>query len=502
MKKLIGAILSILILAAALKTVALAASKPVDINLGENLQNCVFTIQWENTEQTAEVEIVSPSGDKFGTLVTPDRVTVSEGRLYINVGNASAGKWIVNITAQKLGKVDIWAGELPGSMTIDLFKVEVLPDSGYRAVWNVSDCPEDIYVEIYADKDIEGYDGEKVVYTASEPTGETTFQLSSLENGTYFFYIKVFIREGLFSYAYNDTPFKYEDPYSPEKLSRVQAGLLNGDVYLSWEGSGSTYKVMLFSADTKELIFEETTQDSSLVLPMPKGADEVLAGVASYDGNRLGKYDLYKVNSRNLPEATVAYPSESATNQTVVFADVAFTGDYSISAILNGELLLEKGDEPGKYQINLREGDNTIVFLVSDDDGNTRTFLKEIYLDSTPPQLAVNKDINHSSTGDSYIIIEGYTEAGALLYCNDQPVELVNNYFSFKTELALGKNNIVISAKDVAGNETRYSAAVRRVFLTGTTLRWIVLGLVGLALAVLEIVILLKGIKRRKHESA
>lgn len=500
MKRIAGMILSILIFMVAQNTMVLGASKPVEITLSEGLTNCVFTIEWENTEQTAEIEIVSPTGDRFGTLLTPERSTITEGRIYINVGDAPAGTWVVNITAQKLGKVDIWAGELPGSMNIDLFTVEALQDGSYKATWNVSDCPENLLIEIYADKDREGYNGVKVAYTSSKPTGDTTFQLYNLENGSYFFYIKVFIQEGLFSYAYTDKAFTYEDPRSPDKLPNVKVGLLNGDVYLTWEGNAREYKVMLFSADGKELLAEETTEDNSLLLAFPKGATEVLAGVASYDYERLGKYDLYRITNANPLEATVTYPSEIFTNQTAVFAEVTFTGDYDVSATLNEELLLDKGDGPGKYQINLREGDNTIVFVISDNNGNMRTFLKEIYLDSTPPQLAINKDINKSRTGDSTILLEGYTEEGALLYCNDQPVELVKNYFSFKVDLGMGKNAIVLSAKDLAGNESLYSAEVTRVFLTEKTLRWMVLGLVGLALVVIEIVILVKGVKRRKNE--
>jgi hypothetical protein len=502
MRKIAGVLLSSLILLLILTTVALGASKPVELQITEEIKNCVFTIEWENTQQKAQVEIVSPTGEKFGTELTPERTTVMEGAIYINVGTAPAGTWVVNITAEKLGKVDIWASELPGSMNIDAFKVEKQSDGSYKATWSVSDCPENIQAEIYADRDRSGYDGVLVARTGSNSSGETTFWLNNLENGPYYFCIKVFLYQGPFSYAYAKEAVIYEDPYSPEKLQNVQAGLLNEDVYISWEGNARQYKVMLYAADTMELLAEDITQENSILLAFPKDVSEVLAGVASYDYERLGKFDLYKISNTNPLVAEVVYPSESVTNQSSIFADVTFSGDYNVSATLNDVIMLDNGDGPGKYRINLEEGDNTIVFVISDNKGNMRTYLKEIYMDSTPPQLAVYKDVNKSRTGDSTILLEGYTEEGAALYCNNQPVELVNNYFSITVNLSLGKNQITLSAKDIAGNESLYTAEVTRILFTGSILRWIILGLVGLALVILETVVLVKGVKRRKNESA
>lgn len=499
MKKWLG-LMVILIVIALFEVVSLAGTAMVDLAISESMKNCVFTIAWENADQKAEIEILSPTGNTFGTLISQERTTISEGRAYINVGNAEQGTWKVTITGEKLGRVSVSAGELPGAMTIDRFEVQTAQD-GYRAIWNVSDCPEDITVEIFADRDSDGYDGQRVAYLSAQPTGEATFQLPHMENGYYFYYIKVSIPQGLFSYAYTDTAILYENPNSPDKLANVQAGVLNGDVFLSWEGEQKEFKVMLFAPDTHELLLEETTRDHNLVLPMPKNYTEVLAGVASYEGGRLGRFDLFPVSGASLPDAQVVYPEANMTNETALFAQVSFTGPYTVSATLNGELLLDKSPEAGKYQIDLKEGDNTIIFIISDDKGNMRSFMKELYLDSTAPQLALARDIQNTQTGDPFIYLEGYTEAGVQLTVNGNPVELAGSYFSHKYELKTGKNEIVISAKDGAGNESRYSAVVRRALLTSKTINLIIIGAVALLILVVEIVVLIRGAKRRKHES-
>ncbi len=504
MKRLTGMITALLILIGVFGSNTYAATKTVDVILEEDCEKCVFSIVWENADQTAEVEVISPTGQKFGKTETPEQTTISDGGIYIHAGYAQAGTWKVVITGEKLGRVDVSAGELPGAMNIDRFEVDADGEGeglSYRAVWSVSDSAVDLNVEIYADQNSQGFDGTRVASFQSTPAGEGTFQLSNLDNGYYFFYIKVYDRIGAFSYRYADKAIAYENAGSPEKLEDVTAYCLNGDVYISWEGDNDTYKVMLFSAATNELLFEEEIRGNSCVLAFPEGHEEVLAGVASYDRNRLGKFDFHKVSAKSLPEASVVYPEENVTNQTAIFAEVAFDQEYHVSATLNQDLLLENGDRAGKYQISLKEGNNDIVFMVSDDEGNMRTFLKTIYLDSIPPQLAIKHDINKVRTGDSHIYIEGYTEAGAVLYCNDEPVELVNNYFSLRYDLSLGRNEIVISAKDVAGNEALYSAEVNRTILTGSSLRWIIIGIIGVVLLLLEMIFLVKGVKRRKNES-
>ena len=79
---------------------------------------------------------------------------------------------------------------------------------------------------------------------------------------------------------------------------------------------------------------------------------------------------------------------------------------------------MERETAQGQYEIHLEEGDNTIVFLVTDEKGNTATYRKDISLDTSPPQLSVRRNLDQVTTDDSYVYVEGYTEAGVRLTCN------------------------------------------------------------------------------------
>ena len=123
---------------------------------------------------------------------------------------------------------------------------------------------------------------------------------------------------------------------------------------------------------------------------------------------------------------------------------------------------MEGATEPGTYQVNLLDGENTLVFLVTAENGAVRSFQKELYVDSTPPQLSVKEDIDQTVTDQDAVYLEGYSEAGAMLFCNGQEVEMVGSYFSIRCPLETGDNEILLTAEDVAGNQSRYQAIVTR----------------------------------------
>lgn len=153
------------------------------------------------------------------------------------------------------------------------------------------------------------------------------------------------------------------------------------------------------------------------------------------------------------------------------------------------------------YRVNLEDGDNTVSFVVTDGTGNAAEFSKDIYVDTVPPQLSVSEDINGKVVTEGSIYLNGYTEAGAVLTLNGEPVELTQNYFNKKITLAGGENTITLIAEDAVGNESVYSATityesaktVKRIF------EYIALGGLVLVLLILYIIVFAKGRKRRKQ---
>lgn len=479
---------------------ARAAAETVEVNLPEARQECVFEVRWEETETEAQVRITGPDGSVYGTEETPDRVTEMEGAAYFYIGDAAAGRWQVTVEGDSLGNVEVNAGSLPQSLKIDSFTVTENGRGIYEASWSVSDCPEDVTVEIFADTDQQGYDGTRAASGGRGPSGTLSFDMPGVDSGYYYFYITVAQDSGIFNSAYCDTAFFYDNINGGDKLSNVTASLLNRDVYMSWTGEeNGFYRVMLFDPDTKLLLASTETEETSCVLSMPEGYDRVLAAAASWKNEQLGRFDVFEISADSAVEASVAYPEEQATNQSVIFAEVSYSGNCTVSATRNGELLMENETAQGRYEIHLLEGDNAVVFLITDEAGNTASFLKDIYLDSTPPQLSLKRNLDKISTGESYIYVEGYTEAGVTLTCNGEPVELAGSYFSFRQPLSFGTNEIVLTATDVAGNEARYSAEVSRPFWRAGIVKWILLAAAAAALIALETVILVRGKRRSRR---
>lgn len=500
MKRAFGILAAVFLCLLAGKTAVNAATETVEVHLSEARQECIFEVRWEAAETEAQVRISAPDGTVYGTEETPDRVTRMAGAAYFYIGDAPDGEWEVSVSGDSLGDVDVNVGSLPQSMKIDSFSVEENGRGGYDASWSVSDCPEDVTVEIYADTDNQGYDGVLAASGGRGASGSLSFNMPSADSGYYYFYMTVSQGSGIFNSAYGKEAFFYDNPGGDDKLPDVKASMLNEDIYISWTGEESgIYRVMLFDPDTKLVISSTETEEDSCVLPMPEGYDRVLAAAASYRNESLGRFDVIEVSSGSAVQATVTYPEEQATNQSVIYADVSYSGECRVSATRNGVLLMEDETVQGKYEISLDEGDNAIVFLVEDAQGNTATFLKNIYLDTTPPQLSLKRNLDQVKTGDAYIYVEGYTEAGATLTCNGQTVELVGSYFSYRQSLSYGKNEIVLTAVDAAGNEARYSAEVTRPFWSARIVKWIVLGAAAAVLILVETVILVKGKRRSRR---
>lgn len=499
MKKVSGILAAVFLCLLLCRTDVSAAAQEIAVNLTENRTDCIFQISWEETEKEASVRIVSPGGQVYGTEETPDQVTAMEGFIYVYIGEAQAGEWTVSVTGDGLGSAEVTVGSLPESMNVDSFSVTETGNGSYRAQWSISDCPENVTVRVYAGKSPDSYEGTETSGSGRGAAGVMDFTMPDVDSGYYYFYLAVTADSGAFTYSYCDTAFFYDNTGRPDKLNSVSAGLLNTDVYISWEGDAGNYVAMLFDPDTKELLLSEETSEQSCLLVMPEGYTKVLAGVASYDYERMGRFDLYEVSADSAVEASVQYPEGGTTNQSTITVNVSFSGDCTVSAVMNEELMLDGSTEQGAYSVDLEEGDNTIVFLVSDGNGNMASFVKELYLDSIAPRLSMARNLDGVTTNESYIYVEGYTEAGASLTCNGEKVELAGSYFSYRQPLSPGSNEIRVVATDIAGNETRYTAEVKRPFWSSGLIWWVILGAGAVVLIVVETVLLVKGKRRSRR---
>lgn len=162
----------------------------------------------------------------------------------------------------------------------------------------------------------------------------------------------------------------------------------------------------------------------------------------------IGDFERYTVTRGHFENVSVTFPEEELVNTKTVYVQVAFDGDFTVSAALNGEMVTEGSGTAGNYRVDMDEGDNRLSFYVTDPAGNIRSFGKDLHVDVTAPQLSILRDLNGQSTSDSYVYLEGHTEGGANLTLNGEPVETQNGYFSVRCPLSPGKNRLELLATD------------------------------------------------------
>lgn len=501
-RKISFLLLSLLMLLGASSAV-FAASETVEVTLDQEYTNAVFQITWENAGEEAAVEIESPAGAHFGNETTPELVTASEGRLMVNVGAAPAGIWKVTVTGTALGAVEVGGGQVPDPMDIDAFLVAA--DAGGLALsWEVTGtAAPSLSYTVFADSDGEGFDGVMIGMFSGPAQGTQVIAPSNLECGLYHFYLQAEDGTGVFDMAYMDGTLLFLDPSAAAELSGVSASAMNGDIYVSYDPrETSLFRIVVYDAESGDLVKEEVTEEASALLTVPEGVTKVQVGAASYQRERMGRFTLQEIDLSAAVDAEVVFPEKNITNQTTIPVTVSFSGACRVDGVVNEELLLEGATEPGTYQVNLLDGENTLVFLVTAENGAVRSFQKELYVDSTPPQLSVKEDIDQTVTDQDAVYLEGYSEAGAMLFCNGQEVEMVGSYFSIRCPLETGDNEILLTAEDVAGNQSRYQAIVTRTVLSGSWLGYLIVGAVFLLLLIIYLIVFVRGARRKRREKS
>ncbi|UCC92259.1 MAG: right-handed parallel beta-helix repeat-containing protein [Thermoplasmata archaeon] len=103
--------------------------------------------------------------------------------------------------------------------------------------------------------------------------------------------------------------------------------------------------------------------------------------------------------------------------------------------------------------VRLYEGPNTIRVFATDLAGNERTILRNVTLDTIPPELHVDFPQDHHLTRDPVLTCTGRSEPGATVTVgpNETLVDATGT-FSVQMVLAEGANSLSITARDPAGN--------------------------------------------------
>lgn len=471
-----------------------------EIRLNEAKENYVFSIQWENSDQQADVTITSPGGKSYDKDNMP-QAEAGDGELMFWFATAEAGTWTVTITGEGLGTVTLDSGVMPGRMDIASFTVQVSGETG-TASWDIRDSEENLRLEIWAAPDPVNYGGQRLSSVRGEAAGQCEFSLSGLESGDYYLYLKAVGTGGIFACQYADSPVSWRPQDALPKLGGVQARMLDEDLWLSWEENedASGYRVRIYDGATGELLTDESVEkgETQWFGEIPASIASVEATVAATRWGNTGDFERHTVTRGNFDGVSVTFPDGEFFNAKTVYVQVAFTGDYTVSAALNGEMVAEGSTSAGSYRVDMDEGDNRLSFYVTDTAGNIRSFGKDLYVDVTAPQLSILNDLNGQSTSEGRVYLEGHTEGGATLTLNGKEVETQNGYFSIPCSLSPGKNRLELLATDAAGNQSQYSAVVERPWLSAQILLWVLCIVAAVALLTVYILLFVRARRKKK----
>ena len=478
-------------------------TKEMTIDVNHEYTNAAFSITWEQYDQEADVEIASPDGKTYSKKDTPNAFYQAPGEVVVTVGQAAQGQWKVKVTGNSLGKIDINVGQIPNSLIIDTFTVKENGDK-YEAEYSVSDCPDNIYVEIFADTDDKGFDGDEVYSGQNGANGTVELNMERVLSGEYHFYIRISYN-GIYKRQYSDSVISYQKKDVTEKVQDVAGGKYNDGYYISWtyENEYDDFKVYVWDKDMNLKTVDEIEGEGFYYGEFDtdeNGNDEEKVYLAVVYADKRSNYDKIEVLSNTRTDAEVTFDlDEDITSHKFIEGKVESNGDCIIDAFLNGERKLEHETETGSYRVIMSDGDNEVIFLVTDEDGNKQEFVKKIYVDTVVPALSVTDDLNNLVTSKSYVYVSGYSENGAIVTLNGKEIDLQKGYFNEKVDLGLGKNEIELVACDLAGNKTVYKATVSYEINKKGRMELYILTIISIVLGIIYIVVFARGIKKRRR---
>lgn len=105
------------------------------------------------------------------------------------------------------------------------------------------------------------------------------------------------------------------------------------------------------------------------------------------------------------------------------------------------------------HTVMLSEGPNFIVVTSQDAAGNMATTVVEVHSDTQVPWVRLASPMEGDVFGPSGIEIIGWVEAGSTVTVNDQEVQVTDAHFTTTIMGSEGRNLIVVTVSDMAGNE-------------------------------------------------
>jgi hypothetical protein len=120
--------------------------------------------------------------------------------------------------------------------------------------------------------------------------------------------------------------------------------------------------------------------------------------------------------------------------------------------------------------VGLDEGENEIVFRVTDTAGNTQSIIRTVTLDTLPPNVFLDEIVgNITRTKDRFITLRGNVEGASRItvtYGEVSEEVFVSSAGEFQHPVIIGKNKstfVTLTTTDYAGNVNKISLTVKKI---------------------------------------
>jgi hypothetical protein len=164
------------------------------------------------------------------------------------------------------------------------------------------------------------------------------------------------------------------------------------------------------------------------------------------------------------PAITVTYPQQNAILNTKNFT-ITGTTEAGATLTINNNSVSVGANGSFSYDAVI-SGPQTFTIVARDSAGNTKQFVLNVSLDTTPPILNVSEPKAFEEIHTQFVTVKGKTEKDAKVTINGTEVQVNPADYSFSYSLQLataGLNSIQVIAVDLAGNQTTSAIPVNYI---------------------------------------
>ncbi|MGC9125569.1 MAG: stalk domain-containing protein, partial [Caldisericaceae bacterium] len=217
--------------------------------------------------------------------------------------------------------------------------------------------------------------------------------------------------------------------------------------------------------DTAPVIYyffdNNSPQVYSGVISVPDGSHTLnFYAQDKYQNKEVTQSKQFKVDTVP-PTITVSYPQQNAILNTKNFT---ITGSTEPGATLTINNTPVNVGVQGNFSYDTSiTGPVSFTLVAKDTAGNSKQFVLNVSLDTTPPKLTVSEPSAFQEIHTQFVTVKGQTEKDATVKINGTPIAL-NADYSFSYSLTLttqGLNAIEVTATDLAGNVATVSIPVK-----------------------------------------